>query len=297
MRERILRNTKTLMRATRVLTFFLCLAICFSVVGLKVQAKDLDEILNYTITISVNDDATLHMVYHIDWKVLDSTSEGPLEWVQVGAPNPKYKAYDKLSDTIRKIKYESSSGCYRIDLDRKYKKDEVVSFEFYIDQDYLYQVNKDKEGETVYEFTPGWFDDIKVDNLQIMWKNDKMLSWSPSCEVIDGYNTWTKSLKKGEKFQVSAVYPNDAFKFDMSKTIKVKENDDDDDVFFGCCCLTFVGIFIASEKEQNSAHLYCVKAVILFPSDRAKRIFVPPISAIKNCTIFKTTDETDSRDY
>ena len=30
-----------------------------------------DEILNYTITVDVNSDATLYMQYHIDWEVLD----------------------------------------------------------------------------------------------------------------------------------------------------------------------------------------------------------------------------------
>ena len=29
------------------------------------QAKDLDEIVNYQIRVDVNEDATLHMIYHI----------------------------------------------------------------------------------------------------------------------------------------------------------------------------------------------------------------------------------------
>ena len=51
---------------------------------------DLDEILAYDITVDVNEDATLTMVYHIEWKVLDSTSDGPLTWVRVGIPNKHY---------------------------------------------------------------------------------------------------------------------------------------------------------------------------------------------------------------
>ncbi len=84
-------------------------------------AGDLDEILNYTITAEVNEDATVTLTYHIEWKVLDSSSEGPLEWVTVGIPNSHYSDLTALSSAIKKIGYSSSGGSsIRIDLDRKY---------------------------------------------------------------------------------------------------------------------------------------------------------------------------------
>ena len=52
----------------------------------------LDEIEDYEITVSPNSDGTLNMLYHIEWKVLDSDSEGPLSWVKVGIPNYHYSA-------------------------------------------------------------------------------------------------------------------------------------------------------------------------------------------------------------
>ena len=189
--------------------------------SLSAQAADLDEILNYEITVDVNQDGTLRMVYHIDWKVLDSDSEGPLSWVTVGIPNKHYVSYRSLSPAIRTISYESSGGgSLRIDFDRKYYKDEVVSFEFELVQDYLYEMNLYTEGETVYEFTPGWFGDLKVDSLTVRWNGVLAESWSPSCEIdASGYLTWTSSLGKGEKFTVSVTYPNSAFSFDESKTL------------------------------------------------------------------------------
>ena len=82
---------------------------------------DLDEITDYEITIDVNDDGTLSMVYHIDWKVLDSDSEGPLSWVNIGIPNQHYISYKALSDTISKISYSSSGGTnLKITFDRDY---------------------------------------------------------------------------------------------------------------------------------------------------------------------------------
>ncbi|MBR3636321.1 MAG: hypothetical protein IKN45_00230, partial [Lachnospiraceae bacterium] len=104
--------------------------------------RDLDEILNYVITVDVNEDATLHMLYHIDWKVLNDTSEGPLTWICIGVPNTHCKKVKKLSSTIKSIKYtnsyEQKSGSYvKIVLDRAYHKDEVVSFDFEFTQDYM----------------------------------------------------------------------------------------------------------------------------------------------------------------
>ena len=52
----------------------------------SVEAKVLDEILSYEITADVLEDASVDLVYNISWKVLDSDSEGPLEWVQIGIP-------------------------------------------------------------------------------------------------------------------------------------------------------------------------------------------------------------------
>ena len=91
--------------------------------------NDLDEILNYTITVDVNEDATLHMVYRIDWKVLNSTKEGPLSWVLIGVPNSHCKDIKARSSTIKKIKYTTDRGgsFVRIDLDREYKAGEIVN--------------------------------------------------------------------------------------------------------------------------------------------------------------------------
>ena len=49
-------------------------------------SADTDEILNFTITVDVNEDASLDMTYHIEWKVLDD-SIGELDWIDLGVPN------------------------------------------------------------------------------------------------------------------------------------------------------------------------------------------------------------------
>ena len=184
---------------------------------------DTDEILNYTITVDVNKDATLNLNYHIDWKVLDSGSGvGPLTWMKIGIPNRHVVSAVGKSDTVSRI---SLSGNYaEVCLDRNYYEGDVASVDFLVVQDYMYQVDKLKEGETVYSFTPGWFDDIKVDKLEIRWKEDNSVAFTPDCLMENGYYMWTDSLKKGGKYTVTVTYPNDAYGFDLSKS---EEADDD----------------------------------------------------------------------
>ena len=50
-----------------------------------------DEILNFTVTVDVNEDASLEMLYHIEWKVLDDEAYGPLEWIDLGVPNSSHE--------------------------------------------------------------------------------------------------------------------------------------------------------------------------------------------------------------
>ena len=207
---------------------FLTALFLFAAVMLAgASAVTLDEILKYEITVDVNEDATLNLKYHIEWKVLDSTTEGPLTWVKIGIPNRHYVSLNAESSTISKISYLSDGGSYaRIDFDKKYYKDDVVSFDFTVVQDYMYQVNKFEEGYAVYDFTPGWFDDICVDKLVIRWNTEKMSDWAPSCLTKDGYNVWEDSLDKGEHYTVTVTYPNDAFGFDLSKSSEEEDSDD-----------------------------------------------------------------------
>ncbi len=145
--------------------------------------------------------------------------------------------------------YSSGGPSMRIDLDRNYYKDEVVVFDYVVVQDYMYQMNKLTDGETVYDFTPAWFTGAKVDELIIKWGGDQVLSQSPSCLIDgDGYYTWTASLPKGESYSVSITYPNDAFAFDDTKVIgggsSYNGDYDDDvsisDIIFGAIGMIFV---------------------------------------------------------
>ena len=224
----------------------LCLLLILPMLSLRAQAAELDEILRYTVTVDVNDDATLRMVYHIDWKVLDSTSDGPLTWVLVGIPNRHYSSLTGRSNAVKSISYSSSDDAVRIDLDRAYYADEVAQIEFEVVQDYLYQVDMLKEGETVYSFTPGWFDDIRIDELVIKWNAKNTLGQTPAClKTPDGYYTWKTSLDKGEQYTVTVTYPNDAYAFDLSREIEYHDSSSSEPIYMILGFLLFMAIPIA----------------------------------------------------
>ena len=103
---------------------------------------------------------TTDSAYEIEWKVLDSTTEGPLEWVKIGIPNANVDSFKALSKNISKIAYTSLGGDYiRIDFDRQYKEGEVINFSFKFHQTHMYTITSTG---LAYNFTAGWFDDIVV---------------------------------------------------------------------------------------------------------------------------------------
>ena len=200
------RKTVTLL----LLAVLLLTGLLFS--GTRAQAAATDEILNFSIQVDVNEDASLEMIYHIEWKVLyDNGGKEKLEWVDLGVPNKYHTNIKPLTDTIKNIKDNGSK--LAIYLDRGYSKNEIVTFEFSMTQDHMYQIDKWVEGETVYTFTPAWFDDFSVDELLIAWNADQAGAWQPDCLEMDGYLVFSTSLSPGDRYTISVVYPNDTFGF------------------------------------------------------------------------------------
>lgn len=240
----------------------------FMACGLNLSAYAYtDEILEYTITADVNEDASVNLYYHISWKVLDSDSLGPLDWIQVGIPNSHNWNLEAQSDTISSIGYMSSSNNkLRIDLDRKYYAGEIVDIDFSLTQDYMYLSDIANDVST-YTFTPGWFDDIKVDKLVIRWSDaDKAVEWTPTCYVEDdNYLSFETTLGAGDRYTITITYPTSAFSFDTSAKEYADDdyysNDyryDEDDAFEtgvgGLVFLAFIIFIVKMLKKVSTAH-------------------------------------------
>lgn len=185
----------------------------------------LDQIEQETIEVEIQEDGSAVLTYDLDWKVLDSTSEGALTWVKIGIPNEYVEDLTALSDSIEEIGYYGSGGDYvRLDLDREYEAGEVVNLKFSIHQHCLYEEN---EESYLYEFTPGWFEEIPVDQLTIHWTYDEYTtsdmerinletedagnSEAGNSDVV--YQSVFRGLHPGEKVKVRVIYPKPEFQF------------------------------------------------------------------------------------
>lgn len=170
----------------------------------------LDEIKYYEIKVDMRGDGTMDIKYHLDWTVLDDTSEGPLTWVKIGIPNEHVDSIKALSDNISKIRYLYDSGSYvYIDLDREYRAGETASFDFSIHQSYMYRLDT-VENMCSYTFVPGWFDGIKIDSFKLLW-NKENVYYSDSTGIEAGYVTWETQLDEGERFIAIVRYSDDVF--------------------------------------------------------------------------------------
>ena len=203
----------------KVISIFICLLLLLTTLSISAYAatSPLDEIQSYEIKIDPRTDGTLDMKYKIVWKVLDDKSEGPLEWIKIGNPNTHVDEIVAISDNIDEIRsYTDSGNSYiRIDLDRQYKAGEVLTLEYSIHQSYMYVV--EEENHLIrYSFTAGWFPEINVKNIKVLWNEKNVIEASTNKKEF-GYYIWESSLKMNERFNVSVKYNSDVFDYDLEK--------------------------------------------------------------------------------
>lgn len=174
----------------------------------KIQAADLDTIKNFTVTVDPRmNDGTLDITYEVEWLVLDSTTEGPLEWVKIGVPNPNIDTIQALTKNIKRIN-QFSDSYVRIDFDKSYNAGQTVKFKYSIHQSRMYTI---KGSKCKYEFTPAWFTDTEVAKITVKWNSDRVQT-SNTKSKQDNYLVWTKeNLAKGEKIKIKVEYPKSAF--------------------------------------------------------------------------------------
>ena len=149
------------------------------------------------------------MAYHIEWQVLDSTSEGPLTWVKIGIPNSHVDSIKSTSSEVKSIRYYENNGAYiRVDFKKAYNAGDIVKFDFTFHQRYMYELDY---SYCTYNFTPGWFDDIVVNDLKVYWNAEKVTSSTAEETNSDNYLVWSGRLAKGAKLKTKVEYPKSAF--------------------------------------------------------------------------------------
>lgn len=194
--------------------FFLCFLVL--ILSSCDEKEPLDEIQDYTITISPTDDGNLNMSYHIEWKVLNDSKEGPLEWVKIGVPNQYVYHPVAQSEDIEFISfhYDSYESYIRCDLDRAFHENEIAVLDFSFIQKRFFTL---KDDQVQYQFMPGWFDEIRVKHLAVYWKKDAVVYWNQESKNVntsenENYLIWETALDFGETIEVNVLYNRSYFK-------------------------------------------------------------------------------------
>ena len=163
----------------------LCLAAALTVhaaddaLAPHAEPGDMDYIRDYIVTVDLREDGSADITYDIDWQVIAGDKTDYLTWVKIGLANAHVDSLTPLTDTIADLQYSDDGGSYaQVVFARRYYSPEVaaenggessVRFAFSVHQSHLFTLNDD--GTANFTFTPGWFDDLSVGNMQIRWRN------------------------------------------------------------------------------------------------------------------------------
>lgn len=221
-----------------------------------------DVIENYTITVDQRDDGTLDMIYDIDWKVV-SNAEGPLYDAYIGIPNKYIDTLINLSDDCRSVAYDNDDGDFiKCTLNKSISKGESANFKFSFHANALYTFD---EETLYYEFIPGWFEDIEIKSLSVLWNNKNVIKNNSNKSSNDGYLVWNYRLDKGESIEVlvnydRSDYPNLILEGDYADYQKEQRNEKIlGYIFLGFVLLVIIVIIItaiAYKKSQDGYFSY-----------------------------------------
>lgn len=216
------------------------------------DSGDLDRINSYVVTVDPREDGSADITYDIDWEVIGGSADEPLSWVKIGLANDQVDSFENLTpDTVSGVRSQTEDGntFARITFVRRYYAPDYaaqtgqqsqVQFSFRVHQSHLYTLSDD--GTATYLFTPGWFDDLEVQELTIRWKaSDGMAADTETLE--DGYYVWTFGpMDHGEKATVRVQVPAEVTAvYDPSTEMLPSEGSGGDDLAVALMMLLFFG--------------------------------------------------------
>lgn len=151
----------------------------------KASSNDYDHIRRYEITVKTRDDATLDLTYDIVWDVLRNEDDGSgVDEVFIGVANKYVDEISPISNSVKKCRYSNSTGGSTIKcvLSKTYHAGETIHIQFKLHQKRIFTYNESTNLVT-YEFRPGWFDKIMVDDMIVRW--DASNIYYAATDVID----------------------------------------------------------------------------------------------------------------
>lgn len=196
---------------------------------------DLDYIPDYFVTVDLREDGSADIVYDITWQVIGGDQTDYLSWVKIGLPNAYAEDLTPLTDTISDLQYTGDGGSYaKVVFARRYYSPKVaaqnggesrVRFAFSVHQSHLFSLNSD--GTATFEFTPGWFDDLVVERMQVRWRGGDGFVADNSSEE-DGYLIWEFGpMGHGQSANIHVTVPvTTAETFDPDAQLTAADYDD-----------------------------------------------------------------------
>ena len=197
---------------TFLLVVIVILQIGLIFFGIRYQPKPKDVIHQYNVTVQPLDDGSLDIEYRFVWEALDASE--PLTWVEIGMPNQHFTVYsDSVSSNIASYsRYtEEDYVSLRLAFQKEYYGGDVIAFSFKVNQKNMLCQN---ESGYFYEFVPGWFNSIRVEQYEFIWRKEG-----------GNDDIQTGSLDYGEYCKMTVQYG--VLAFQGCKTVCYQPFDDD----------------------------------------------------------------------
>ena len=225
---------------TVLLVIAVVIQIALIIGAFAYQPVPQDRIRQYHVTVEPLADGSLDIEYDLVWEALDPSED--LTWVEIGMANDNFTVYpDSVSANVDSYSKYTDDGYVTLQLDfrRAYIGGETVEFSFKVNQKEM--LCKDDKGY-FYEFVPGWFNRIQVEQYRFAWLTDGR----EDC-------VWQGSLDYGEYEVMTARYgAND---FDGCQVVKYRSFDgsgayhglqEDKTTTVVMCCI-FAALIVAAE--------------------------------------------------
>ena len=171
-------------------------------------ASDYDYIHSYQVDVTPNtNDGSLSILVSFQWQALEDlpATNSQQGGVKIGIPNGSIRELTALSGDIADIQNDNSY--VYIDFTHDFRAGEVFSFSYSWVQEYMYTL----DGSTVrYEYTPGWFDSIRVGSMTLTWHDPAGVTGTASDGDTYGSDhvLTATDMGHGEKLPLAVTYDN-----------------------------------------------------------------------------------------
>lgn len=183
---------------TALLVVIILAQIGLIIFGITYEPSPQDVIHQYQVTVTPLEDGSLDIEYRLVWEALDPSE--PLTWVDIGMPNGLFAVYpDSVSDNISQYStyVDEDYVAARLEFHEAYYDGDVIDFSFKVNQKNMLCQN---DQGYFYEFVPGWFNAIRVEQYEFVWN-------------MDGFEDYVQrgSLDYGEYRKMTVQYGMEEF--------------------------------------------------------------------------------------